>query len=574
MRCVKFLPLGRRLQSDDEGCLARAHDSGHKQVRRARPYGRRLLQRLPDVRHDEPRKRWPRGDRGSRGGRLAPLREALRDNRALLAATCCGDEVINVLSARVDFKYSSDNLNIWGVAPRRRRCSTRSRRWRRRSATVAGPRSSTCSRRASARSRSSRARSPRASPTPRSICRCWRGPGWCARAATARGSIYRLASERVGELWAAVRDVAVRARGRGRRPRRRVPGRARRGRAADRRGARRAAGARRGRCCSTCARSPSIGPATSPARVSAPLDALAVARRRAAAAAGDRRLLPRPVLRLRRRRGAAAPRAGPEGAPAGRRLPRVAARRAAGRDGELTRRRDAASTVPERRELVRELPVRLHDARASSRSSTRTPTSSTTTSRPRPRSARRSSAVFETHVQADHVSGLPALVERTGATAYLPAGAGVEFEHVALADGDEVELGNTIVTRDRDAGPRARPSRLRGRRPPARHEEPWLVFSGDSLLIGDVGRPDLHVAGDAARAGAAAAREPAPAARAARPRRRSTRATTPARSAAAASLATRSPRSASSARTTRCSRSPTPDAFADALARGHAAAAG
>src|SRR5207245_1621636 len=36
-------------------------------------------------------------------------------------------------------------------------------------------------------------------------------------------------------------------------------------------------------------------------------------------------------------------------------------------------------------------------------------------------------AVFETHVQADHVSGLPVLVERTGATAYLPAGAGVRF---------------------------------------------------------------------------------------------------------------------------------------------------
>src|ERR1700758_1660516 len=43
-------------------------------------------------------------------------------------------------------------------------------------------------------------------------------------------------------------------------------------------------------------------------------------------------------------------------------------------------------------------------------------------------------AAFETHVQADHVSGLPQLVERTGATAYLPAGAGVEFAHVALAD--------------------------------------------------------------------------------------------------------------------------------------------
>jgi glyoxylase-like metal-dependent hydrolase (beta-lactamase superfamily II) len=54
-------------------------------------------------------------------------------------------------------------------------------------------------------------------------------------------------------------------------------------------------------------------------------------------------------------------------------------------------------------------------------------------------------AVFETHVQADHVSGLPALVERTGATAYLPAGAAVEFEHVALGDGERVELGNTVV---------------------------------------------------------------------------------------------------------------------------------
>ena len=106
-------------------------------------------------------------------------------------------------------------------------------------------------------------------------------------------------------------------------------------------------------------------------------------------------------------------------------------------------------------------------------------------------------AVFETHVQADHVSGLPALVERTGATAYLPAGAGVEFEHVALADGDVIELGNTFVTAITTPG-----------HAPAHHaytvtdhrrgtEEPWLVFSGDSLLVGDVGRPDLHVAGDA-----------------------------------------------------------------------------
>jgi glyoxylase-like metal-dependent hydrolase (beta-lactamase superfamily II) len=104
-------------------------------------------------------------------------------------------------------------------------------------------------------------------------------------------------------------------------------------------------------------------------------------------------------------------------------------------------------------------------------------------------------AVFETHVQADHVSGLPALVE-AGATAYLPAGAGVEFEHVALDDGDVVELGNTIVRALATPG-----------HAPAHHaflvadrkrgtEEPWLVFTGDSLLVGDVGRPDLHAGGD------------------------------------------------------------------------------
>src|SRR5438128_2412627 len=106
-------------------------------------------------------------------------------------------------------------------------------------------------------------------------------------------------------------------------------------------------------------------------------------------------------------------------------------------------------------------------------------------------------AVFETHVQADHVSGLPALVARAGATAYLPADTGVEFEHVALADGDVVELGNTLVTAMATPGhaPAHQAYTVADRRRGT--EEPWLVFSGDSLLIGDVGRPDLHVAGDA-----------------------------------------------------------------------------
>jgi len=108
--------------------------------------------------------------------------------------------------------------------------------------------------------------------------------------------------------------------------------------------------------------------------------------------------------------------------------------------------------------------------------------------------------VFETHVQADHVSGLPALVAATGATAYLPAGAAVAFDHHALEDGERIELGNTIVTAMATPG-----------HAPAHHaylvadlrretDEPWLAFTGDSLLVNDAGRPDLHAGGGDPRA--------------------------------------------------------------------------
>lgn len=105
-------------------------------------------------------------------------------------------------------------------------------------------------------------------------------------------------------------------------------------------------------------------------------------------------------------------------------------------------------------------------------------------------------SVFETHVQADHVSGLPELVERTGATAHLPANAGVEFDHVPLDDGDVIELGNTLVRALSTPG--HAPAHLAFVVADKRRgtTEPWLVFTGDSLLVGDVGRPDLHAAGD------------------------------------------------------------------------------
>jgi hydroxyacylglutathione hydrolase len=104
-------------------------------------------------------------------------------------------------------------------------------------------------------------------------------------------------------------------------------------------------------------------------------------------------------------------------------------------------------------------------------------------------------AILETHLQADHVSGLPALVERTGATAYLPAGSGVEFEHMALEDDEIVALGNTEVKAIATPGHAAAhhaylvTDHVRG-------DEPWFVLTGDALLVGDAGRPDLHAQGE------------------------------------------------------------------------------
>jgi glyoxylase-like metal-dependent hydrolase (beta-lactamase superfamily II) len=107
----------------------------------------------------------------------------------------------------------------------------------------------------------------------------------------------------------------------------------------------------------------------------------------------------------------------------------------------------------------------------------------------------RIAAVIETHVQADHVSGLPELVARTGATAYLPEGAGVDFEHHPLADGQTVKLGSTelqaIATPGHALAHHA--YLVTDRR---RAAEPWFVLTGDALLVGDAGRPDLHAHGD------------------------------------------------------------------------------
>jgi hydroxyacylglutathione hydrolase len=104
-------------------------------------------------------------------------------------------------------------------------------------------------------------------------------------------------------------------------------------------------------------------------------------------------------------------------------------------------------------------------------------------------------AVLDTHVQGDHVSGMAELTRRTGATPYMPEGAGVDFEHRPLADRQTLTLGNTVIEAIATPGhaPAHHAYLITDHR---RGDEPWLVLTGDSLLIGDAGRPDLHAHGE------------------------------------------------------------------------------
>jgi hydroxyacylglutathione hydrolase len=101
--------------------------------------------------------------------------------------------------------------------------------------------------------------------------------------------------------------------------------------------------------------------------------------------------------------------------------------------------------------------------------------------------------IFETHLHADFVSGHLELAARTGAKIYIGAEAGATFPHVALHDGSEVRFGKLrfraletpghtpegvcLVVTDEEKSP-----------------EPWAVLTGDTMFIGDVGRPDLSKA--------------------------------------------------------------------------------
>ena len=98
--------------------------------------------------------------------------------------------------------------------------------------------------------------------------------------------------------------------------------------------------------------------------------------------------------------------------------------------------------------------------------------------------------VIDTHIHADHVSGARALAERTGAQLCLGAGADVLYPFRPLHDGEELPLGNVTLRVLHTPGHRPESITLLVTNT-ARAEEPSMAITGDTLLVGDVGRPDF-----------------------------------------------------------------------------------
>src|SRR5208282_4824128 len=98
--------------------------------------------------------------------------------------------------------------------------------------------------------------------------------------------------------------------------------------------------------------------------------------------------------------------------------------------------------------------------------------------------------IFETHLHADFVSGHKELAARTGANIYIGAQAKACFPHVPLSDGFEVKMG-AVCIRALETPGHTPESVCLVITEPRTSAQPVAVLTGDTLFIGDVGRPDL-----------------------------------------------------------------------------------
>jgi glyoxylase-like metal-dependent hydrolase (beta-lactamase superfamily II)/rhodanese-related sulfurtransferase len=102
----------------------------------------------------------------------------------------------------------------------------------------------------------------------------------------------------------------------------------------------------------------------------------------------------------------------------------------------------------------------------------------------------RISDVLDTHLHADHVSGNRALAQRTGARLWLHESAEVEFPFEPLVDGQVLPLGQLRLQVIHTPGHRPEAICLLVSNP-LRSPRPSQLLSGDTLFVGDVGRPDF-----------------------------------------------------------------------------------
>jgi glyoxylase-like metal-dependent hydrolase (beta-lactamase superfamily II) len=95
--------------------------------------------------------------------------------------------------------------------------------------------------------------------------------------------------------------------------------------------------------------------------------------------------------------------------------------------------------------------------------------------------------VLETHVHADHLSRARRLAERTGAELVLPRQQRVRYPHKPVAEGDRLSLGSIAVEVLSTPGHTDESTTYLLR--------DVGIFTGDTLFLAGVGRPDLHAAG-------------------------------------------------------------------------------
>jgi hydroxyacylglutathione hydrolase len=100
--------------------------------------------------------------------------------------------------------------------------------------------------------------------------------------------------------------------------------------------------------------------------------------------------------------------------------------------------------------------------------------------------------VFLTHFHADFVAGHLELRERTGALIHLGARAQAEYSFAAMADGDTMRLGAIRLIVLETPGHSPESISILVYDPAHGDDAPYAVLSGDTLFIGDVGRPDLR----------------------------------------------------------------------------------